>query len=91
MGFELKNRCEQSFDLTLSATMVWNYPTVAALSGFLAEKLGVRLVEERDAEADDSATAEPAAGGSSAGDVLQKIEALSDEQALRSLLQSGKK
>ena len=23
MGFELKNRCEQSFDLTLSATMVW--------------------------------------------------------------------
>ena len=45
MGFELKNRCEQSFGLALSATMVWNYPTITALVGHLADKMGLTLTD----------------------------------------------
>lgn len=41
LALELRNRLEASFDLTLSASMVWNYPTVIALIGHLADKIGL--------------------------------------------------
>lgn len=43
MTLELRNRLESSLKLTLPATLVFNYPTVAALTGHLAEKMGVPL------------------------------------------------
>lgn len=43
MTLELRNRLEMSLGLTLSATLIWNYPTIDALVPFLAEKLGVSL------------------------------------------------
>ena len=39
MTLELRNRLEADLGLRLSATLVWNYPTVAALAGHLAEAL----------------------------------------------------
>lgn len=39
-GIELKVRLELSLGLPLSATLVWNYPTIAALAGYLAEMVG---------------------------------------------------
>lgn len=43
MTLELRNRLETSLGLTLSATLIWNYPTIDALVPFLAEKCGVSL------------------------------------------------
>ncbi|HEX2691985.1 MAG TPA: SDR family NAD(P)-dependent oxidoreductase, partial [Kofleriaceae bacterium] len=39
MTLELRNRIETSLGLKLSATVVWNYPTIAALAEYLARKL----------------------------------------------------
>ncbi|WP_082282916.1 type I polyketide synthase [Myxococcus hansupus] len=43
MSMEIRNRLEAALGLKLSATVVWTYPTVAALAPFLAEKLGLSL------------------------------------------------
>jgi NADPH:quinone reductase-like Zn-dependent oxidoreductase/acyl carrier protein len=43
MTIEFRNRLESSLGVTLSATLVWNYPTVAELTSFLAEKIGIPL------------------------------------------------
>lgn len=43
MGIEFRNRLESNLDVTLSATLVWNYPTVSDLVPFLAEKMGIAL------------------------------------------------
>jgi myxalamid-type polyketide synthase MxaB/epothilone polyketide synthase D len=39
MGLELRNGLESSLGLTLSATLIWTYPTVAALSEHLTGEL----------------------------------------------------
>ena len=39
MGLELRNRFELGLGLRLSATIVWSYPTVSALAGFLEGQL----------------------------------------------------
>lgn len=41
MGLELRNQLEDGLGLTLSATLVWMYPTVAALVPYLAEQMGI--------------------------------------------------
>jgi acyl transferase domain-containing protein/acyl carrier protein len=41
MTLELRNRLESDCKLRLSATLVWNYPTIAALAGHIAEALGL--------------------------------------------------
>jgi myxalamid-type polyketide synthase MxaE and MxaD len=48
MAIELRNRIESDLKLTLPATLIWTYPTIAALSSHLSEELGIPLdsVEE---------------------------------------------
>ncbi len=43
MTLELRNRLEASLRVSLSATLVWNYPTVEALVPYLAGKMEVAL------------------------------------------------
>jgi acyl carrier protein len=45
MGLEIRNRLEASLGLTLPATMAWTYPTLAALTTHLAEKMVLPLEE----------------------------------------------
>ncbi|MEZ4644658.1 MAG: SDR family NAD(P)-dependent oxidoreductase [Chloroflexota bacterium] len=45
MTLELRTRLENSLGLTLSATFIWNYPTIEALLPFLAQKMGVPLAD----------------------------------------------
>jgi len=57
MTLELRNRLETSLGLTLSATLIWNYPTIDALVPFLAEKLSISLDAGDESEDDKGLTA----------------------------------
>jgi acyl carrier protein len=48
MTLELRNRLETTLGLTLSATLIWNYPTIEALTPFLAEKLNLPLTADTE-------------------------------------------
>jgi hypothetical protein len=79
MALELRNRLEPSLGLTLSATMLWAYPTVATLAAHLVDRLGIRV-------ADDEATASGAAPRpvvKPARAALARVQALSDEDMER--------
>ncbi|HEX8111164.1 MAG TPA: beta-ketoacyl reductase, partial [Kofleriaceae bacterium] len=55
MTLELRNRIESSLGLKLSATVVWNYPTIAALAEYLARKLDLAPPEPADTSAPPAA------------------------------------
>ncbi|HKR13049.1 MAG TPA: acyl carrier protein, partial [Pyrinomonadaceae bacterium] len=46
-SLELRNRLEHGLNLTLPATLVWQFPTVASLAPHLAEKLGLIAAESQ--------------------------------------------
>jgi myxalamid-type polyketide synthase MxaE and MxaD len=87
MAMELRNRIENDLGLPLSATALWNYPSLVAL----AEHLLSRLVPEaappaspqsdRD-DADADAQPEP-------GSDLLDVQSLSDDEALAALLEGA--
>ena len=85
MTLELRNLLEVSLGVTLSATFVWGYPTIAALAPHLAGKMGVEL--EAIAE---NQTEEPINAWSSESEeldqqILEDIEKLSEEEVRRML------
>jgi NAD(P)-dependent dehydrogenase (short-subunit alcohol dehydrogenase family) len=57
MGLELKNSLERQLGLVLPVSLVWNYPTVAEMALYIANQLGVALVEEKAATKVAGATA----------------------------------
>ena len=59
MALELRNRLELSLGVTLSATLIWGYPTVAALAPFLAEKMGLEFEVTSLAPATDAEQRQP--------------------------------
>jgi acyl carrier protein len=73
LALELRNRLEVSLGVTLSATLIWGYPTVAALAPFLVDKMGLRLEPPPAARSDG---AEPLQTGTTGG-----LDELSDEAA----------
>ena len=78
-SLELRNRLEYGLDLTLPATLVWQFPTVDSLAPHLAEKLGLVSNEGIDKTIDDRHTR------------ISEIERLSDTEAevlLRNTLES---
>jgi myxalamid-type polyketide synthase MxaE and MxaD len=50
MALELRNVLEASMRVHLSATLIWRYPTLGALTDHLAEKLGLVLEAARAPE-----------------------------------------
>jgi myxalamid-type polyketide synthase MxaE and MxaD len=78
MALELRNRLEASLGLTLSATLIWGYPTVAALAPHLAARMGIALDVAETASATPSAeTPEDvnAVAALSADDTRARLEA----------------
>jgi len=86
LGFEFKNRCEKSLRLTLSATIVWNYPTIQTLASHLAEKLGVDLAEESAGRVSETGAKKQQIGPAAANKVVESVEQLSEEEVLDALL-----
>jgi myxalamid-type polyketide synthase MxaE and MxaD len=83
-ALEFRKRLELSLGLRLSATVMWNYPTVAALAGHLA----ARLVPPAEGAAGAAHAPEPAAGAP--GLPLAAVEDMSEDDALRSLMREAK-
>ncbi|WXB20298.1 SDR family NAD(P)-dependent oxidoreductase [Pendulispora albinea] len=95
MALSLRNRLEESFGVQLSATLVWGYPTVAALAPYLAEKMklelsgaaegandeGVETGAARDEAVEDDKERKRLA------DAMQAVTALSEDEALAALLE----
>jgi acyl transferase domain-containing protein/acyl-CoA synthetase (AMP-forming)/AMP-acid ligase II/NADPH:quinone reductase-like Zn-dependent oxidoreductase/acyl carrier protein len=78
MTVELRNRLEASLGVTLSATMAFNYPTVAAIAGHLGTLMGLPLDAPRRA----APVATPAPAESADVDAVM---ALSEEEVERLL------
>jgi phthiocerol/phenolphthiocerol synthesis type-I polyketide synthase A len=51
MAMSIRREVEQLAGIELSATMLWNHPTIAALAGYLAKKLLPREFSESDIDA----------------------------------------
>jgi acyl carrier protein len=79
MTLELRNRLEADFGLRLSATLVWNYPTVAALVGHIAEALDLVVDAPRVEAAPTTERVDPETEGLS----RDQVGALLDEELAR--------
>ncbi|HKC11395.1 MAG TPA: SDR family NAD(P)-dependent oxidoreductase [Vicinamibacteria bacterium] len=79
MALELRNRLEADLGLKLSATLVFNHPTVAALAPHLAECMGIPL------EAPEATPVAVTAGEEAFARVLDEIEQMSVQEARRLL------
>jgi myxalamid-type polyketide synthase MxaE and MxaD len=80
-AIELRNRFERALGIQLSATLVWNYPTIAALAPFLAERMGLAPAAPLPVE---RTAAEPALDDDLAA-FLAQADSLSEDD-LRQLL-----
>jgi myxalamid-type polyketide synthase MxaE and MxaD len=82
MGLEVRNRLEANLGLRLPATLLWAYPTLAALAPHLLSKLELQA----PAPAEPAPT-EPAPEEDTLGQVASQIEQLSEKEMEALLLQ----
>jgi acyl carrier protein len=80
MSLELRNRLASQFERTLPATLLWNYPSIAALTAYLLDG-GVQPARNEGATAATLDTPAAAASSIAVGDVA----AMSDDDAMRAL------
>jgi myxalamid-type polyketide synthase MxaE and MxaD len=85
-ALEFRKRLEVSLGLRLSATIVWNYPTVSALAEHLAARMDIPPADE------PAAGARPVAAETSsvASELLKNIQVLSEDEALYALMGEAK-
>ena len=87
---ELKNYCESRTGLTFSSALAWNYPTARTLAAHLAEKLGIVLEDVSVGNGAPTPTvlrAEPPVSVTADSQLFENVGNLSDEEALRQLLE----
>ncbi|MBZ0276126.1 MAG: SDR family NAD(P)-dependent oxidoreductase, partial [Anaerolineae bacterium] len=89
MAVELRNRLSSGLELkrTLPATLVFDYPTVAAMTNYLLKDVLALDTEAAAAPVASTPTAEP---GASVLDMLDTFENLSDEEVERLLAEHMK-
>ena len=74
MGLELRNRIETVLGIKVSATLLWTYATVVALSGHLAKILSPAAAAIHDMEPEGAKKAEEEAAA------IEDLQALTDEE-----------
>lgn len=57
MALEIRGRLEATFGVTLSGTVIWNYPTPSALATHIAGKMGISLKNGQQPTAEMTAAA----------------------------------
>jgi acyl transferase domain-containing protein/NAD(P)-dependent dehydrogenase (short-subunit alcohol dehydrogenase family) len=93
MGLELRHRLERDLALRLSATLIWNHPTLAALAAHLQTRLDEQPAAAAGASAprgrEDIASSVPTAIAFTAKGIaasrLSQVEDISDDAALEAL------
>jgi acyl carrier protein len=85
MAVEFRNRLAVALDLSLSATLAWNYPTITELATYLAGQLDLSLDPIGPA-----APTEPAPPLIEVDHAVAQIEAMSDAEALQALVSRRK-
>jgi acyl carrier protein len=78
MTLELRNRIEVSLGLKLSATVVWNYPTITALAEYLERKLDL-------APADPPVPPTPPVLAAPSPDLTAAVQNLTEDEAAAAL------
>jgi NAD(P)-dependent dehydrogenase (short-subunit alcohol dehydrogenase family)/acyl carrier protein len=81
MTLELRNRIESSLGLKLSATVVWNHPTIKALSEYLERKLELAGI-------DSPAPPTPLVPAAPSPDVAAAVDRLTDAEVATALAQT---
>jgi acyl transferase domain-containing protein/acyl carrier protein len=81
MGLELRNRIETTLGIRMPAALLWTYPTLVALSGHLATKIG-ELGPARSKRADRNEDDAPALAPTSNGAAADLDEMSEDELTL---------
>ncbi|WP_232536932.1 type I polyketide synthase [Cystobacter fuscus] len=82
MSMEIRNRLEAALGLKLSATLVWTYPTLAALTPYLAEKMELPL-EDKVGEPRATVAPSPVAVAPSPAALGSEIDEMSEEEVER--------
>ncbi|MBA2677428.1 MAG: SDR family NAD(P)-dependent oxidoreductase, partial [Ktedonobacteraceae bacterium] len=85
MALEIRNRLEDRFALTLSATILWSYPTLETLTGHLTSQMGV--LAERESSQKDATTKESIATTKEALQPSADLEKLSTNEIANLLAQ----
>ncbi len=86
MSLELRNRLEASLGLKLSATLIWNYPTIELLSSFLDEEMEIQMSDASAPHPPKLVSKEKSQVRKNEVDqILAEVEELSDEDARRLL------
>jgi acyl transferase domain-containing protein/acyl carrier protein len=85
MALELRNHIEGAFDLKVSATLAWNYPTLTRLSAHLLELLAPRLDSPAAEVVAARAPQLAAVAEVSVHERVQELAAVSEEDILREL------
>ncbi|MBN1219684.1 MAG: SDR family NAD(P)-dependent oxidoreductase [Anaerolineae bacterium] len=75
MALELRRRLERDLHLTLSATLIWNYPSIADLIPYLVGQMGIP-VEDNGPDLPVAAEPQP-----EQLEFLDKLEQISEEEA----------
>lgn len=81
MGLELRNRLEASLGLILPATLIWRYPTIAALIPYLAREMEIPLDSSAASRADSEEQ------NNNQTSVLAELEQLSEDEVEALLIQ----
>ena len=88
MALDLKNRLRASVGLDVPATVVFEFPNIEAIAGFLAEQLSPpEAADESEVNPASSETMPRGGEDNAAGgiDLLARIQQLSDEDVEREL------
>ena len=80
MAIRIRRRCERLFDMTLPATALFSYPTIASFSEFLAERIALA-----EPTADDASQATNAVADAVMVPSVPALDTLSDDDALAAL------
>lgn len=80
-GLELRNRLEATFGLEMTATLLWTYPTISALGGFVIAQLALVDLDDGDVLADPGSEGDEMAVIDADAARVEELAALDDAEA----------